>query len=61
MPKPTGGPWDVTGRGISAQAFNLVPKIRELRDALAPDDFAPDARPRAVEVHPERQLRAPGR
>ena len=45
--------WDVTGRGISAQAFNLVPKIRELRDALAPDDFAPDARPRAVEVHPE--------
>ena len=45
--------WDETGRGISAQAFNLVPKIRELRDALAPDDFAPDARPRAVEVHPE--------
>ncbi len=45
--------WDETGRGISVQAFNLMPKIRELRDTLAPDDFAPEARPRAVEVHPE--------
>ena len=45
--------WDETGRGISIQAFNLIPKIRELRDTLVPDDFAPDARPRAVEVHPE--------
>lgn len=42
-----------TGRGISAQAFNLMPKIRELRTALTPDDFAPAARPRAAEVHPE--------
>ena len=45
--------WEETGQGISVQAFNLIPKIRELRDTLAPDDFAPDARPRAVEVHPE--------
>ncbi len=42
-----------TERGISAQSFNLMPKIRELRTALAPEDFAPAARPRAVEVHPE--------
>ena len=45
--------WDETGRGLSAQAFGLMPKIRELRETLAPDDFAPDARPRAAEVHPE--------
>lgn len=45
--------WDETGRGISIQAFNLVPKIRELRDTLAVEDFAPTALPRAVEVHPE--------
>ena len=45
--------WEETGRGISVQAFNLVPKIRELRDTLAPGDFAPESRPRAVEVHPE--------
>lgn len=45
--------WDETGRGISIQAFNLIPKIRELRDTLAVDDFAPTALPRAVEVHPE--------
>ena len=45
--------WEETGQGISVQAFNLIPKIRELRDTLVPDDFAPDARPRAVEVHPE--------
>ena len=45
--------WEETGRGISVQAFNLVPKIRELRDTLAPDDFVPEARPRAAEVHPE--------
>lgn len=42
-----------TGRGVSAQTFNLMPKIRELRATLAPEDFAPAARPRAVEVHPE--------
>ena len=45
--------WEETGRGISVQAFNLIPKIRELRDTLAVDDFVPEARPRAVEVHPE--------
>ena len=45
--------WNETGRGISAQAFNLIPKIREVRETLAPDDFAPDAGPRAAEVHPE--------
>ena len=30
-----------------------MPKIRELRATLTPEDFAPAARPRAVEVHPE--------
>lgn len=45
--------WEETGRGLSAQAFGLMPKIRELRETLAPDDFAPHSRPRAVEVHPE--------
>ena len=44
---------EYTDRGISAQTFNLMPKIRELRAALAPGDFEPAARPRAVEVHPE--------
>lgn len=44
---------DETGRGLSAQAFNLMPKIRELRRTLVPEDFAPSALPRAVEVHPE--------
>ncbi|MDE0652410.1 MAG: DUF429 domain-containing protein [bacterium] len=42
-----------TDRGLSAQTFALMPKIRELRAALAPGDFAPEAWPRAVEVHPE--------
>ena len=45
--------WNETGQGISVQAFNLVPKIRELRDTLTPGNFAPEARPRAAEVHPE--------
>lgn len=45
--------WGETGRGISVQAFSLMPKIRELRDTLTPGDFAPEARPRAAEVHPE--------
>ena len=45
--------WGETGRGISVQAFSLMPKIRELRDTLAPGDFAAEARPRAAEVHPE--------
>lgn len=42
-----------TGQGLSAQTFALMPKIRELRTALAPEDFTPRARPRAAEVHPE--------
>lgn len=42
-----------TERGLSAQTFALMPKIRELRTALAPEDFGPAARPRAAEVHPE--------
>ncbi|MCY3953589.1 MAG: DUF429 domain-containing protein [bacterium] len=42
-----------TGWGLSRQTFALMPKIRELRDALAPEDFAPAALPRAAEVHPE--------
>ena len=42
-----------TERGLSAQTFALMPKIRELRTALAPEDFSPAARPRAAEVHPE--------
>ena len=42
-----------TDRGLSAQTFALMPKIRELRTALAPEDFAPAALPRAAEVHPE--------
>lgn len=42
-----------TERGLSAQTFALMPKIRELRTALAPGDFTPAARPRAAEVHPE--------
>ena len=45
--------WEETGQGISVQAFNLIPKIRELRDTLVPEDFATEARPRAAEVHPE--------
>ena len=44
---------DLTDRGISAQTFNLMPKIRDLRATLAPEDFAPAAVPRAAEVHPE--------
>ncbi len=42
-----------TDRGLSTQAFALMPKIRELRAALSPVNFAPTARPRAAEVHPE--------
>lgn len=42
-----------TGLGLSRQTFALMPKIRELRDALAPEDFAPAAPSRAAEVHPE--------
>lgn len=42
-----------TGRGLSIQAFNLLPKVREVRAVLSPDDLAAEAQPRAAEVHPE--------
>ena len=42
-----------TGWGLSTQSFNLMPKIREVREALSTGSFAPLARPRAAEVHPE--------
>ena len=42
-----------TGWGVSAQSFNLLPKIREVREALPTESFAPPGRPRAAEVHPE--------
>ena len=42
-----------TGRGLSIQAFHLLPKVREVRAVLAPDDLSPLARPQAAEVHPE--------
>ena len=42
-----------TGRGLSIQAFHLLPKMREVRAVLTPDDLAAEARPQAAEVHPE--------
>ncbi|MDE0115875.1 MAG: DUF429 domain-containing protein [bacterium] len=42
-----------TGRGLSIQAFHLLPKMREVREVLTPDDLAAEARPQAAEVHPE--------
>ena len=39
--------------GLSKQAYNLLPKIREVRSVLAPADFEASATPRAAEVHPE--------
>ena len=45
--------WQRTARGLSAQSFALMPKVREVRDALKPEVFAPESRPRAAEVHPE--------
>ncbi len=42
-----------TGRGLSAQAFNLLAKVREVRAVLTPEDLARTACPRAGEVHPE--------
>ena len=42
-----------TGRGLSIQAFHLLPKVREVRAVLTPDDLATEARPQAAEVHPE--------
>ena len=41
------------GMGLAKQAFNLLPKIREVRAALTPADFEVGAVPRAAEVHPE--------
>ncbi len=41
------------GMGLSKQAYNLLPKIREVRAVLAPADCAAGAVPRAAEVHPE--------
>ena len=41
------------GMGLSKQAYNLLPKIREVRAALSPADFAAGAVPCAAEVHPE--------
>ncbi|MCY3631876.1 MAG: DUF429 domain-containing protein [bacterium] len=42
-----------TGRGLSIQAFYLLPKVREVRAVLTPADLAAEARPQAAEVHPE--------
>ena len=42
-----------TGRGLSIQAFHLLPKVREVRAVLTPEDLAPHAKPHAAEVHPE--------
>ena len=42
-----------TGWGLSTQSFNLMPKIREVRDALPAGSLGLSARPRACEVHPE--------
>lgn len=47
-----------TGRGLSIQAFNLLPKVREVRAVLSPDDLSPRARPQAAEVHPETSFAA---
>ena len=42
-----------TGWGLSAQSFNLLPKIREVREALSTEPVGSSARPRTAEVHPE--------
>ena len=41
------------GMGLAKQAYNLMPKIREVRSVLLPSDLRTDATPRAAEVHPE--------
>ena len=41
------------GMGLSKQAYNLLPKIREVRSVLVPADFGASSAPRAAEVHPE--------
>ena len=45
-----------TGRGLSVQAFNLLPKVREVRGVLTPADLAPQTQPQLAEVHPETSL-----
>lgn len=40
-----------SGKGISKQAFNLMPKVRQVRGAIQPSD-----QPRFSEVHPETSL-----
>lgn len=47
---------EVTGRGLSAQGFALMPKIREARQTLGTASFQPWAHPQAVELHPETSL-----
>ena len=42
-----------TGRGLSIQAFHLLPKVREVRAEMTPNDLAAQARPQTAEVHPE--------
>ncbi len=42
-----------TSRGLSIQAFHLLPKVREVRAVLTPEDLTPHAKPQAAEVHPE--------
>lgn len=42
-----------TGKGLSRQAYALLPRIREVRGVLQPDDHKSEARPLAAEVHPE--------
>lgn len=42
-----------TSRGLSIQSFHLLPKVREVRAVLTPQDLAPHAQPQAGEVHPE--------
>ena len=42
-----------TGRGLSIQSFHLLPKVREVRAELTPEDLNPHAKPQAAEVHPE--------
>ena len=42
-----------TSRGLSIQAFHLLPKVREVRAVLAPEDLGPHAKPQVAEVHPE--------
>jgi predicted RNase H-like nuclease len=42
---------ELDGRGLSVQAWNLVPRILQLDRAL--DDVPAEVRPRVVETHPE--------